>query len=160
MTRSVGTSQTASTSAGPSAAANLLDDYEEGTWTPAISGDGTAGTYTNGTTQATYTKIGRMVTVNFGIGSFSTATGGTGNLRITGLPFTKTAGQSPTGSVWFSSVNTGASVISLALVFSTAAGASATLNVNEVVDNAVVQLTPISGVGVSSQIHGSITYFV
>jgi trimeric autotransporter adhesin len=145
---------------GGSAAANLLDDYEEGTWTPAISGDGTAGTYTNGTTQATYTKIGRMVTVNFGIGSFSTATGGTGNLRITGLPFTKTAGQSPTGSVWFSSVNTGASVISLALVFSTAAGASATLNVNEVVDNAVVQLTPISGVGVSSQIHGSITYFV
>jgi hypothetical protein len=145
---------------GGTAAANLLDDYEEGTWTPAISGDGTAGTYTNGTTQATYTKIGRMVTVNFGIGSFSTATGGTGNLRITGLPFTKTAGQSPTGSVWFSSVNTGASVISLALVFSTAAGASATLNVNEVVDNAVVQLTPISGVGVSSQIHGSITYFV
>jgi hypothetical protein len=145
---------------GGSVAANLLDDYEEGTWTPAISGDGTAGTYTNGTTQATYTKIGRMVTVNFGIGSFSTATGGTGNLRITGLPFTKTAGQSPTGSVWFSSVNTGASVISLALVFSTAAGASATLNVNEVVDNAVVQLTPISGVGVSSQIHGSITYFV
>jgi hypothetical protein len=145
---------------GGTAAANLLDDYEEGTWTPVISGDGTAGTYTNGTTQATYTKIGRMVTVNFGIGSFSTATGGTGNLRITGLPFTKTAGQSPTGSVWFSSVNTGASVISLALVFSTAAGASATLNVNEVVDNAVVQLTPISGVGVSSQIHGSITYFV
>jgi hypothetical protein len=45
---------------GDTAAANALDDYEEGTWTPTNGGDAT------GTVNATgrYTKIGREVTVH------------------------------------------------------------------------------------------------
>jgi hypothetical protein len=71
-------------SADPSAAgmtSELLDDYEEGTWTPAY----TAWTIDPTTSNATYTKIGRNVTI------FFTAQNGVavaGASEITGLPFT------------------------------------------------------------------------
>jgi hypothetical protein len=69
---------------GGTGAANKLDDYEEGTWTPA---QGTFTTWTSPTFTAEYTKIGRMVTLNL------RQTGGTiaassGAKYITGLPFT------------------------------------------------------------------------
>ena len=38
----------------------MLDDYEEGTWTPAVVG----GTQTATVQSCTYTKIGRLVTLN------------------------------------------------------------------------------------------------
>jgi hypothetical protein len=64
------------------AAANALDDYEEGTFTLAMY-SGQTGTITN--TTATYTKIGRNVTVNF----FGNINGAQNNsiVRISGLPF-------------------------------------------------------------------------
>jgi len=65
---------------GDTAAANALDDYEEGTWTP-VDINGVA--YTSDV-QATYTKIGRWVYINFDISS----TGSTSGTRIVGLPFT------------------------------------------------------------------------
>jgi len=71
---------------GDTAAANELDDYEEGTWTPGLQGSSTAGTSTTGTIKGKYTKIGNYVTANFYIDW--TAFSGTGDLRITGLPFT------------------------------------------------------------------------
>jgi hypothetical protein len=73
-----------------SADANTLDDYEEGTWTPVLQGTSTAGTYTYDTdrTNGKYVKIGKMVTV-FGVYRISTVTSaGTGDAKITGLPFT------------------------------------------------------------------------
>ena len=65
--------------------ANTLDDYEEGTWTPTISGDSTAGTGTYTFQQGVYTKVGRLVTVQAKLG-WSAHTG-TGNMLITNLPF-------------------------------------------------------------------------
>jgi len=64
--------------------ANTLDDYEEGTWTPtAGSGLTVTGTFV---ASGTYTKIGRLVTVNFAIqGTLLTCTNGT--QLIAGLPF-------------------------------------------------------------------------
>lgn len=41
----------------------LLNDYEEGTWTPTVQGTWTTTPSIFGT--ATYTKIGRQVTINF-----------------------------------------------------------------------------------------------
>jgi hypothetical protein len=72
--------------------ANTLDDYEEGTWTPAFT-FATPGTLalTYNLQSGSYTKIGRLVTVIFRV-SFAAAgiIKGTasGNLSITGLPFT------------------------------------------------------------------------
>lgn len=65
----------------PSADANTLDDYEEGTFTPNLGGNTTYTTQTG-----IYTKIGRLVAINLylqinvlGTGSINT---------ISGLPFT------------------------------------------------------------------------
>ncbi len=75
---------------GDTAAANALDDYEEGTWTPVIS-DGTNNATMGGSTSGRYTKIGNLVTVTGYV--VTTALGSvSGNVRITGLPFTGGAG--------------------------------------------------------------------
>jgi len=71
---------------GDTAAANALDDYEEGTFTPTIIGSSTAGTATYNVANGLYTKIGRAVTYNLYI-DWASGTG-TGNLRVDGLPFT------------------------------------------------------------------------
>ena len=72
---------------GGTGAANKLDDYEEGTWTPT---QGTFTTWTSPTFTATYTKTGRMVQLNL------QQTGGvvaasSGAKYIAGLPFTAAA---------------------------------------------------------------------
>lgn len=79
--------------------ANTLDDYEEGDWTPTYAcSSGSFNTLTMDVVSATYTKIGRQVTVR---GAFRTdnvnLTGASGTLKIAGLPFTSVAthGESP-----------------------------------------------------------------
>jgi hypothetical protein len=69
------------------AAANLLDDYEEGTWTMGVSFGGASAGVTYANTTGTYTKIGRQVTVN-GFLRLSNKGSSTGAAKITGLPFT------------------------------------------------------------------------
>lgn len=65
----------------------LLNDYEEGTWTATISDGTTDATMNAGRRVGRYTKVGRQVTVTNYIATTS-MTGVTGNLRIKGLPFT------------------------------------------------------------------------
>lgn len=68
--------------------ANTLDDYEEGSWTPALTGT-TAVSYANQVGR--YTKIGRLVTIQFTLQTNSqtyTSTGAT--FAISGLPFAGT----------------------------------------------------------------------
>ena len=78
-----------------SAAANALDDYEEGTWTPATNGTGVGiTTYT-----ATYTKIGDLVMyrcyIQIGVNSAGDAA------TISGLPFTNGGSNFwCAGSIW------------------------------------------------------------
>ena len=66
--------------------ANTLDDYEEGTWTPAFSA--AAGTSTYDSQVGYYVKIGKNVFIS-GYIDLNTASGTTSSqLFITGLPFT------------------------------------------------------------------------
>lgn len=77
-------------SADPSApgmTSELLDDYEEGTWTPSYGGTTGDPTVTFSIQAGYYTKIGRIVYCHLRL-NLSAASGGTGSLRITGLPFT------------------------------------------------------------------------
>jgi hypothetical protein len=69
------------------AAANALDDYEEGTWTMGVSFGGAAVGVTYANNTGTYTKIGRQVTIN-GLLELSSKGSSSGAARITGLPFT------------------------------------------------------------------------
>ena len=71
---------------GGTGAANKLDDYETGTWTPVVEGTTTAGSASYSIQSATYTKIGRLVYWSARIGY--TGHTGTGSMIITGLPFT------------------------------------------------------------------------
>ena len=73
---------------GGTAAANKLDDYEEGTWTPAIIGS-TSGSITGFTVnEATYTKIGDTVRLSCYLTSINMTTSTVvGTYRIIGLPF-------------------------------------------------------------------------
>ena len=68
----------------PSLDVNTLDDYEEGTWTPAVGG---SATYTTQTGH--YTKIGRIVHANFNLVINAIGTGSSNT--ISGLPFTSAA---------------------------------------------------------------------
>ena len=72
---------------GDTAAANALDDYEEGTWTMGVTFGGLSVGVTYGANTGAYTKIGRQVTVN-GILVLTSKGSSTGDARITGLPFT------------------------------------------------------------------------
>ena len=86
---------------GDTAAANALDDYEEGTWTPALSFNADTGiTYDTAgadATGGTYTKIGRQVTVHGTI--YLTSKGSsTGSAKIHGLPFTSSGDDNNRGS--------------------------------------------------------------
>jgi hypothetical protein len=64
----------------------LFADYEEGTFTPSLSGTSTAGAGTYSAQDGQYRKIGNMVYVCILI--VWSAHTGTGNFQLNGLPFT------------------------------------------------------------------------
>ena len=83
----------------------LLNDYEEGTWTPAFSfGGGTTG-ITYSVQAGYYTKVGNIVTVT-GQVEVSNKGSSTGNALITGLPFTvvNNAGALSGGAIRFANI--------------------------------------------------------
>jgi hypothetical protein len=75
---------------GDTAAANALDDYEEGTATLTLSSTATAPTIEEGNTfTIAYTKIGNLVRFVGYTGARNVTDIGTGVAKITGLPFTQ-----------------------------------------------------------------------
>ena len=80
------TANTPTAASGAAMTSQLLNWYEEGTWTPSVTAQ--SGTYTTVTTQSgTYTRVGRQVTIR---GSFNVTVKGTGGggALVAGLPFT------------------------------------------------------------------------
>ena len=78
--------------------ANTLDDYEEGTWTPAQGGGLTVvGAYSS---SGQYTKIGRQVTVAFTIAGATTIAVTAGGIITTNLPFTALTSFDQAGTVF------------------------------------------------------------
>ena len=94
---------------GGTGTANKLDDYEEGTFTPAFSGDGAA---PSGASYASrlgnYTKIGRMVHVDIWMNLSSWSSAGSGTAIINGLPFTS---KSDGGGNYYASGSIGYSLL-------------------------------------------------
>lgn len=78
----------------------LLNDYEEGTFTPFSYGTSSAGAGTYSSQIGKYTKIGNCV--YFQIYIVQTAHTGTGNMRIGGLPFSSssTSNLTPVATVY------------------------------------------------------------
>jgi hypothetical protein len=131
-----------------SADANTLDDYEEGTWTPTLGG-----TATYNLQVGTYTKIGRLVTVNFVLDVSSIGTGST--TTISGLPFTVFGSNRGAGGVGFvSSPSTAwASIFPVAIAASTTILFIVSSTVGAWTNGGAVYTT-------GTVISGTITYFV
>ena len=71
---------------GGTGAANTLDDYEEGTWTPTFVSTGASFAYS--VQGGNYTKVGRLVFANFRIQLSGAPSGSTGSVVfVGGLPF-------------------------------------------------------------------------
>jgi hypothetical protein len=116
----------------------LLADYEEGTWTPTDIGGAlvVVGAFTS---SGTYTKVGKLVTVQGQLnGATSVAISGGANVVCGGLPFSAAAGTLCPGTA----VNG-------------AANASAVLYANS-----GTNVGSVTALGASSNIFFSITYFV
>ncbi len=90
---------------GDTAAANALDDYEEGTWTMGVSFGGASVGATYSLNTGKYTKIGRQVNVT-GYLTLTSKGSSTGAAKITGLPFTifNDYGNYSAVTLWFDKV--------------------------------------------------------
>ena len=80
-------SSSPSPNTGGSASNNLLDDYEEGTWTPTLLNGGTI----HSTSAATYTKVGRLI--HFSLYFTISVPNNGGTFAIGGLPYTPNGGS-------------------------------------------------------------------
>ena len=90
----------------PSANANNLDDYEEGTWTPTYVAGGTNFTSVTYESQVgKYTKIGRMVILTVAISTNAITKGSAaGDVYISGLPF-QSDGLFSNGTILWNTAN-------------------------------------------------------
>lgn len=128
----------------PSADANTLDDYEEGTWTMGVSfGGGTTGiTYSYNT--GYYTRIGNIVIIS-GLCVLTSKGTSTGDAVITGLPSTvvnNAAGYAPVTlsfcNITFANQFEGEAVINTTVIYLyeiTEAGVRTTLTNADFADN-------------------------
>ena len=84
---------------GDTAAANGLDDYEEGTFTPAVTSGLSAGQIAYNSRSGHYTKIGRIVYFTFHI-NISSAVYDSGAFKFGGLPFTSVNDTNQAGGMF------------------------------------------------------------
>jgi hypothetical protein len=79
----------------------LLDDYEEGTFTPEIADASSGGNVAAiGTAEGYYTKIGRLVNVSLRMNNINTSGMTSGNdIFFRGLPFTQASDSNYVGTV-------------------------------------------------------------
>ena len=90
----------------------LLNDYEEGTWTPEIKGTTGAGTASYNNQVGKYLKIGNWVYLTWVMGWSSGSAGG--EMRTTGFPFTPATDCTGIGSVMFNNVSIHSNVANIA----------------------------------------------
>jgi hypothetical protein len=133
----------------------LLDDYEEGTWTPAITGaaSGSGQQYTS--RAGSYVKIGRSVTANFSM-VLSAKGNMSGSLKIIGLPFNGISNRAQAATLLYGSMDLDANQQLVGYQYA----------VNPLIylfyqenDTALVQLDGVGAINNNTEIQGSVTYF-
>lgn len=137
-----------------------FSDYEEGIWTPTVRGSVTAGTYElDSSSRGTWTKVGRLVTLQcYIVFAGSVTGGGVGDLLITGLPYIKAAGIDPVGTAFLQNITTAANKIPY-LTFGTTATAQ-TLKIREMQSGGFATALLIGSVTPGGYIQGTISYEV
>jgi len=131
--------------------ADVLDDYETGTWTPNFGG---TRTIASGTTNFTYTKVGRLVTLNF-YAINATWTGSTTSNVMTGLPFTASSNTRDTGAVVTRFVNFTDDMVSFCV---TTEAASTSLFFPQMRDSTTWDTLNMGEITTADYLHFTITY--
>jgi len=130
----------ATSDGGVSTPSELLDDYEEGTWTGTMSGDGVGNTATG-----TYVRIGDLVYIQiyFAAKNINSA----GNAIITGVPFSANV----TSSLGYSVI----SYIHGTSILNCKGGYVAATAIYNTIDNSTNQSTWVTGIGKSGMWGGT-----
>ena len=114
----------------------LLDDYEEGNWTPI---DSSGASLTFSTAIGTYVKVGKLVTLSYSVTYPSTAD--TTDMKIGGLPFTPDVSYQYAGSQSYTTSSAAAASTvtnNSAYILYRTEGTSATIN-NDQLSSAVLR---------------------
>jgi hypothetical protein len=136
--------------------ANQLDDYEEGTWTPTLSSDGTpptVGGYGNRT--GTYTKVGRLLLITWAFQVITSYSAGTGNMVIASMPFTSSS--TPTTAGYLGSAGWETVDMATGTVHSQVTAGVTYIRYINMNDNAGSGLNPTSGISTNDYLYGTIT---
>ena len=138
----------------------LLDDYEEGTFTPSFGFLSQSPSAGNTVGQGVYTKIGRLVTVHIRLVNVNSS-GATGDTTVLGLPFTSLLDSGDgavtlyTGSCRISDVNIASSTYVSAEIIDNVAVA----RLVECTDNASIDLINANNISHgASDFHITLTY--
>ena len=138
---------------GDTAAANALDDYEEGTWSPQIylQNSTDQSNASNQTQDGRYTKIGNIVTLQFSLIFTLGSSLNNDNIGVKNFPFTSSATIKAVGGVMQStSLTSGAGY----LLFVEPSGSKALLLTGAGGGNLADEV----GSGSGKQLYGSIVY--
>ena len=136
---------------GDTAAANALNDYEEGTWTPSVRGSTTNGSFSGSNTVGFYTKIGDTVHAWFDCDG--TISGAAGIIVFTGLPYASISTVEAVGQFMFDNLNVDGTRTNFVLYLG---GNSTEMNIFESKDDASWTQVSISNEAIG--IRGQITY--
>ena len=141
---------------GGTGAANKLDDYEEGTWTPEIYYQNATdqGNATNTTQTGYYTKIGRVVTVDFRLIWNITGSPASDNIGVKNLPFAGGGDTFSAAGVAYP-INNSTTIPTLLLTRPSDGGTLLLCQDGEVTSN----LGNEFGSGSAKEIRGTVTYF-
>ena len=140
-------------------ASNVLDDYEEGTWTPNCATAGVSGSYS--VQLGRYIKIGNLVQCIFNLTTSSSYTGSTSSVfQIGGLPFSN---KYYDGSLYAGGhigyyFNLNHTDNNNTIVYQIPSGSSLTMELKGVGDNIGEQIVTPAMMGTTAVIRGSITY--
>jgi hypothetical protein len=134
----------------PSADANTLDDYEEGTFTPSLGGN-----TTYNSRSGNYIKIGKLVFVECNLYINAIGTGSTS--LVSGLPFTSAA--QPTGARATLSVNYFNSTANNVIFMAAYLNGSATTAQFQGIASATTTMTTIGIFGNSTDVYFSGCYY-
>ena len=139
---------------GGTGAANKMDDYEDGTYTPLMQIGGSTSGIVQSSQNGTYTKVGKLVCVTFRI-NLSSKGSNTGGITFS-LPFTARAISGFQGGMGIASYISNFSSVTNNSLGLTASQGGAVIDAFQVTTGSSITNTNISD---NSQIAASITYY-
>lgn len=139
-----------------SAGVNVLDDYEEGSWTPVIGGSGGTSGQTYSTQVGRYIKIGKLVWATYSA-TLSVEGTITTSVQIQGLPFTSAnvSGVNPIGGVQWNAL-----AIAYVNIFAVVLANTTVANIRGITAASVNNVTDLTAadIGATTSLVGTIVY--